>query len=107
MTKSKAIKILEELIDYKHDCLEIMSEGTFKTDVGDIKKQIINLHEREKKILESILLQLKSSKADIKEEKKSAKEDVLSLEMKRLIAEEVKRGIAKYKKEQMKLLKSM
>jgi hypothetical protein len=83
-----------------------MNEGTFETDVGDIRKQLIDLHEREKKILEGVIVQLKSTKKDVKMEKNPTDEDLLSLEMKQMIAKEIKREIAKYKNEQRRLTKS-
>jgi len=51
MTKSDAIKLLQELISYKENSLEILNGNKFTTDLEEISKEWQELLNMKKKFL--------------------------------------------------------
>ena len=68
MTKSDAIKLLQELISYKENSLEILNEKKFTTDLEEIRQGMARIAQDDKKILEFILSELVPKKKSMKKE---------------------------------------
>ena len=62
MTKSKAIKILQDYISYKENSVRIWNESKFQTDLEEIRQGLAKLTQRDKDVLEDILSELKPKK---------------------------------------------
>lgn len=66
MTLKKAIKMLEDMIEFKKLAANVMLDDASESNVGDLARQAARLHDLEKERLQDILKQLRSKKNDAK-----------------------------------------